>query len=164
MGYMGFGMLSWVYNMKPRKPFSVERKTSFTAVPVYKRKFKLQHSKPSTKKVALIALIILLIVTPVSFSMVNQFLKHSKTITTAKQKLDKKEDEIAFDFLLESGINRLYSKDYKGAFSEFKLAYKINPKHLQTQTLIIETLTVLCVNNNDYCSYLDKFLNEINSF
>lgn len=71
MGYMGFGMLSWVYNMKPRKSFSIERKPSFTAVPVYKRKFKLQHSKSSSKKVALIALIILLIVTPISFSMLN---------------------------------------------------------------------------------------------
>ncbi len=42
---MGLGMQSWVYKMRPRKPYSKERKPSFTAVPNYHRTFKLQPSK-----------------------------------------------------------------------------------------------------------------------
>ena len=42
MGFMGFGMQKWIYTMRPRKPFSMQRKGSFTAVPSKSRKFKLQ--------------------------------------------------------------------------------------------------------------------------
>lgn len=162
MGYMGFGSLSWVYKMKPRKPFSVERKSSFTAVSNYKREFKLQHSKSSSKKVALISLIMILIITPISFSMINDFMKHSKTTSIAKQKLENREDKIAYNFLLESGINRMYSKNYKGAYAEFKLAYQLNSNNEQLNNLMIETLSVLCTSDEKYCNDFDAFLMKVN--
>ena len=45
MGFMGFGMQKWIYTMRPRKPFSMQRKGSFTVILTYKRSFKLQPSK-----------------------------------------------------------------------------------------------------------------------
>ena len=47
MGYMGLGLQKWIYTMRPRKPFSMQRKGSFTAVPTYSREFKLQYSSES---------------------------------------------------------------------------------------------------------------------
>ena len=104
----------------------------------------------------------ILIITPISFSMINDFMKHSKTTNIAKQKLENREDKIAYNFLLESGINRMYSKNYKGAYAEFKLAYQLNPNNEQLNNLMIETLSVLCNSDEKYCNDFDAFLMKVN--
>ncbi len=50
MGYMGFGMNSYAYKRKPRKPFSKSKISSFIGLQHYSRSFKLQLSKNENKK------------------------------------------------------------------------------------------------------------------
>ncbi len=45
MGYMGLDFQRWIYGMRPRKPFSMQRKGSFSTLPSYQREFKIQASK-----------------------------------------------------------------------------------------------------------------------
>ena len=55
-----------------------------------------------------------------------------------KQIQEQKVDH-AFDFLMNSGNNRLSSKRYKDALREFELAYKIQPENDEVWQLILET-------------------------
>ena len=74
----------------------------------------------------------------------------------------KEQDEKAFNFLIKSGKKRLVSNNIVGAYSEFNLAYQIKPNSEELNQLLIETLSILCTKNTDYCDRLNSHL-EINS-
>ena len=72
--------------------------------------------------------------------------------------MNESKDNEAFEFLLRSGKNRLLSNNILGAYSEFNLAYNIKPKDKELNQLMIETLGILCVNEEKYCSELDDLM------
>lgn len=153
MGFMGFGMQKWIYTMRPRKPFSMQRKGSFTKVPVYKREFKLQPSKNKGGYNFGIAFF-LIIVAVLVFQMpkwLNQARIHHKEVI----ELAENRDNNAFEFLMSSGKKRVLIQNYSGAFSEFKLAKAIKPNNSEVNLLLLEVISLLCEKNEEYCKEFD---------
>lgn len=84
MVYMGFGLQKWIYTMRPRKPYSMQRKGSFTDIPSYKRKFKLQPSKDINPYNFGILLVLLLVVGFSVTKWLSQAKAHQKKVTALK--------------------------------------------------------------------------------
>lgn len=61
-------------------------------------------------------------------------------------------------FLIHSGKPRLENYRLIEAYSEFELAYKIYLDNESVQQYIIETLSVLCTTNSNYCNELENYL------
>lgn len=159
MGYMGFGLQKWIYTMRPRKPYSIQRKGSFTEIPSYKIKFKLQPSK-DIRPYNFGILLVLLLVLVVGFSVpkwLSQAKAHQKKVTALKTYKANK----AFDFLMTSGKRRLKVGNLSGAFSEFKLAKAIQPNHPELKQLYFETLRKLCIQNEVNCTPFDSISQPI---
>lgn len=158
MGYMGLGMQSWVYKMKPRKPFSCIRKNSFTSLPNHKgRKFKIQHSKESSKFYIIISFTLIFLLFSFVIIKRNDFLDHSSLINKEINERIQREDIFAFNFLFNSGKRRLKSRNLVGAYSEFKLAYNLRPNDIELKQLLLETITLLCDKNESFCSEYELF-------
>ncbi|WP_179354413.1 hypothetical protein [Winogradskyella vidalii] len=154
MGYMGFGLQKWIYTMRPRQPFSMQRKGSFTDVPTYSRKFKLQHSKTKGSYnfgIILFFIMVLIVVLSVPHWIADARLRHEQELAWAI-----KRDKEAFDFLLKSGKWRLSNGRISAASSEFKLAQAILPEDKELNVLILETLQILCLEYNQNCNDLDQ--------
>lgn len=158
-GYMGFGMATWIYKQRLRKPFSTRRsKPSCNTLPVYTRKFKLQPSKKSSNLYIIFSfLLIALIITGILYKG-PVFMEYSNGVYTQKQKQVEQINNEAFHFLINSGLNRLRDNNIVGAYSEFQLAYDIYPKDEKLNQLLIETLSILCKNENKYCKDLNRYL------
>jgi len=153
MGYMGLGLQKWIYGMRPRQPFSMQRKGSFTAVPTYSRKFKLQYSNNKGSYnfgIILFFVMVLVIALSIPRCLEDARLRHKEELAWVIQK-----DNDAFNFLLKSGKSRLHKGRISGAYSEFKLAYAIKPDHKELNALLLETLEILCLDYNRHC---DAFL------
>ena len=145
-------MQKWIFTMRPRKPFSMQRKGSFTSVPTYKRNFKLQ---PSKNKGSYNFGILLFLVIVTSFAIPNWLTQariHHKEIMT----LMTNEDNQAFEFLMTSGKKRLETQNYEGAFSEFKLAKVIKSNNSEVNQLLLKALSILCFEENKYSKELDN--------
>ena len=154
MGFMGFGMQKWIYTMRPRKPFSMQRKGSFTVIPTYSRKFKLQPSKNKGNYNFGILLFLIMVIV-ISFAIPNWLTQariHHKEVIALRISKDNK----AFDFLMNSGKKRLLKGNINGAYSEFKLAIAIMPFNSEVNQLLFETISLLCQENEDFCKELDE--------
>lgn len=156
-GHMGFGMASWTCKKRPRKPFSKRRRqTSCNTLPTYNRTFKLQPSKGGNALATFITLFLLGLFL-VSFRFMPLVLQdHSNRMEILKQESNTR----AFQFLMKSGVNRLKGQNLVGAYSEFKLAYNINPNHQELNELMLQTLHSLCEDENTYCRDLDVLLSK----
>tara|TARA_R110002049_G_scaffold1498_1_gene11596 strand:+ start:21687 stop:22181 length:495 start_codon:yes stop_codon:yes gene_type:complete len=162
MAYLGLGLQKWIYSRKPRKKLFVrEGLSSFTALPKYSRTFKLQPSvtENKTQKGFLTLIVTLLFIVLLSFSYTN-FNTYSNKKTALIHELTELRTREAFNFLFHSGKYRLLDNNIKGAYSEFELAYHIDPGNQELNQLIIETLSILCLNDNNYCKKLDYFLQK----
>ena len=160
-GYMGFGMQSWVYKMKPRKPFSMERKPSFYPLPKYERQFQLKpRSFAENKTLGLvITFLAILIVSLISVKFINKLNAHENEINGQTYSRIANEQQEAFDFLYNSGKNRIEANKLESAYSEFVLAHKIYPENMEVIDLLIETSYNLCNQNKvSYCDKLDYWL------
>ena len=159
MGYMGFGMQKWIYSMRPRKPFSMQRKDSFTVIPTYKRNFKLQPSNKSSNPyfgIALIALMCLIFITHIP-----KWYEYENFTYQQKMAYKSTQDDYAFNFLMNSGKNRLYSGKISGAYGEFKLAQAIKPNDKEVNYLLLESLEILCLDYNRKCQNYHKLKNTL---
>lgn len=153
MGYMGLGMQKWIYTMRPRKPFSLERKGSINTIPLYRRKFKIQPSQKSYQTFIGIAIILMFII--VTVAGMNSFMSYSHQINQEILENRRSLNLYAFEFLINSGKDRLKQGNYVGALSEFELALNIFPCNEKCQMLYFETISLLCENENKYCKKLD---------
>ena len=163
MGYMGFGMQSWIYRMNPRKPFSTKRRSSFISLPKYSRSFQLKPSIKENDKLRGIITVLSIAVFSILLGLLYfEFMDYSNQQNELMFEKTITEDKKAFDFLLKSGKKRLMRNDILGAYSELKLAYNINSKEIELNTLLIEILSILCDKNEIYCGELDKILIDSN--
>ncbi len=163
MGYCGLGMQSWIYKMRPRKPFSMELKPSFTSVPNHKRTFSLtlktNENKFETGLITIITVFFLVFFIS-AFSI--KYYQFSKTQTALVAKHEKIFNDEAFTFLMNSGKGRLKHNNIIGAYSEFNLAYNIKPENEELNQILIETLSILCENDIKYCNKLNTHLSLSN--
>ena len=161
MGYMGFGMQRWIYSRSPRKLFVKDRIPSFSPLQKYYRTFSIKKRVVINKRLA--GLYSILVATGFILVMIfsfNNFKNYSNTQTKEVSNLIKLEDKKAFVFLVRSGKNRLAENRIKDAYYEFHLAHKIYPKSENLNKLLVETLSILCIDNNNYCKEIDTlFLN-----
>jgi hypothetical protein len=159
-GYMGLGLQKWIYSRNPqKKPYVHEGLQSFTALPKYSRTFKLQPSIRENKRLkGFQTLIITLVFSIVLAHCYTNFINYSNKQTLALNERAYIDSQKAFNFLFNSGKNRLLDNNIKGAYSEFKLAYNIDTHNQKLNQLIIETLSILCNDNNTYCFELNDFL------
>ena len=125
MGYMGLGMQKWIYTMRPRKPFSLERRGFTNTIPLYQRKFKIQPSQKSYQAFIGVAIILIFII--VVASGMNSFMSYSYKINQEILENRRSFNAYAFEFLIDSGKDRLKQRNYAGALSEFELAMNIFP-------------------------------------
>ncbi|GAL77166.1 hypothetical protein JCM19274_4879 [Algibacter lectus] len=159
-GYMGLGLQQWIYSRDPQKKmFKKQPLKSFTALPKYSRTFKLQVNRKENKKLnGLITVLFVFCTLLLSVFTIKHFIDYSDKHTQAVINITKKKDLETFSFLVNSGENRLLNNHPLGAYSEFKLAYKVNPESERLNQLLIETLSILCVDNNEFCKELDHTL------
>ena len=160
-GYMGFGMQSWLYKKKPRKPFD-KRETlpSYRALPKYQRTFQPKRNKNrSTKLTAFLTIAIIFCFLIVLNYMSAQFVTYSKKHRKALNQKNIDLDNEAFNFLMDSGIFELKSQRPEIAFKKFELALKLFPEDERINQLYLETLSVLC--EKDKVKYCDLFNDKL---
>ncbi len=161
MGYMGFGMQRWIYKRHLRKPFSKrESIPTFSPLSNYSREFKLQPSVEENEKLnGFLTLAIIFVFIIFLFFLSSKFVSYTNNQSISISLMNESKDNEAFEFLLKSGKNRLLSNNILGAYSEFNLAHNIRPNDKELNQLMIETLGILCVNEEKYCDKLDVILN-----
>lgn len=148
MGYMGLGMQSWIYKQKPRKPFQLRRRPTFDALPSYDRTFKIQPTKQASKKrKALQSLSILVFCVCLLVFFASKFKNYERQRVQLNEERESRIAAEAYLFLQHSGMQRYYNNDIKGAYSEFKLAYKLNPKNLDLKQRIVDLGNELAANH-----------------
>lgn len=159
-GYMGFGMQSWIYKRKLRKPFSKRGKVpTFSSLPLYSREFKLKPSiKRNKKLIGLLTISITLLLTTTVVIYGFKFHKYESTQSELVKEINLEKNKGAFQFLLNSGKNRFYSNNFLGAYSELVLAHKICSQDKDVINLLIETSRILCKSDLKYCEALDNYL------
>ncbi|MFD1061711.1 hypothetical protein ACFQ1Q_00535 [Winogradskyella litorisediminis] len=152
MSFMGFGMQKWIYTMQPRRPYSVERKGSFTKIPTHKNKFQFQPSKSSNSY--LFAIVLLVIFISIVALKIPAWKKYETEHSQYVRQLKVTKNTNEFNFLMNSGKRRLQNNNLKGAYSEFKLAKAIFPENKEANELFLQTLSILCFEENVFCNEL----------
>jgi len=154
MGYMGFGMQKWIYTMRPRRPYSMQRKGSFT---------KVQHCYKTTKgakqsdTVDVLILIAIVLIMIVSILVIHpRWMAYENNLDAYKNEVAISNNQFAFKFLMNSGRHRFLHQNYEGAYAEFKLAKAIYPNNPEVNNLLRKTLIKLCIQEKVYCSDLDE--------
>lgn len=159
-GYMGFGMQNKLYKKRPRKPFIKRGQlTSFHSLPMYSRTFMLKPKvKENTRLIGFLMIVAILFVVSLLPVFKNQFEDYSEAHRTKMELNIQNANKEAFTFLMYSGKKRLLTNNIIGAYSEFNLAYKIQPESAELKQLLVETLSILCEKDVTYCNELDDFL------
>jgi len=101
MGFMGFGMQSWVYKRCPRKPFSKRgRIPSFSPLPKYSRTIKIKsHVKESKYKYAFFYLIAFISLVFLMKTFTTTFTLYTNNHRRVLLENTKQKDIEAFNFL-----------------------------------------------------------------
>lgn len=164
MGYMGLGMHKWIYSRNPQKKlFEKNRLPLFTPIPRYSRTFKLQSNPKENKlRAGILTVVIIIGFIIVLNYFYNQFTVHSKEISKQTMVTENIKNNQAFEFLLKSGKNRLKENRMLMAYSELKLAQALRPDDEELNNILIETLSIICNNDNKYCNELDTLLKRSN--
>ncbi|MEM5566291.1 hypothetical protein WNY78_14310 [Psychroserpens sp. AS72] len=162
-GYMGLGMASWIYKQGPRKPFSKrKRRPTCNTLSTYERVFKLQPSKKSSNLYIVFSFLFIGLVAIGLYYKIPEFTDYHSIRNTQKRERIEHKNKSVYNFLMNSGINRLKANNLVGAHSEFTLARAIYPNDETVNQLLVETLVGLCDDNNTYCVELYVILE--NSF
>ena len=108
VGYMGFGMQSWLYKKRPRKPFTKRGQVpSFTPLHSNTRTFSI---KPHLKKNNIYAGLITLVAISISILLVvnysQKFVSYSQERSELIEYNNSKQENYTFNFLLNSGKKR----------------------------------------------------------
>ncbi len=163
-GYMGFGMQSYVYKRRPRKPFDKHTKVpSFSPLTEPPRTFTPKaHKKENNIESALRLIIYTVFFLVVSVLLMNRLNTYFNDHRFNLEQGLKTRDNNAFNFLFNSGKRRLSRGNLEGAYKEFVLAYAIQSNHEELNQLLVETSGALCHENNIYCQKLERHLSDFN--
>jgi len=175
MGYMGFGLQKWIYNLKPRKPF--KKGTKGAGYDTYQinnpNEFKLKDTriknpelaelrlKESRKRFAansrkerlfgvLIVICLIFSIALIFERVSNYTLKSNENQKKSTERISK-EKEDALELLIVSGKLNLQNNDIEHAINDFTLALNIdqeNPIALYNLTL---AFSIDCEKNSHNC-------------
>ncbi|WP_044398133.1 hypothetical protein [Lacinutrix sp. Hel_I_90] len=160
MGYSGLGMQSWIYKRKLHRPFSKRGKVpTFASLPSYSRTFALKpKSKENRRAVGFTTIAIILLFFSALYILGSKWHQYESSLERKRVIVHSECNETAFQFLLNSGKSRLSKHNVSGAYSEFVLAHKIDPKNENVVNLLIETTHTLCIEDQRYCDALEYYL------
>jgi hypothetical protein len=160
MGYSGLGMQSWIYKRKLHRPFSRRGKIpTFASLPLYSRTFALKpKSKENRRVVGLTTIAIILLFFSALYILGSKWHHYESSRERKRARVYSEFNETAVQFLLNSGKSRLSKNNVSGAYSEFVLANKIDPKNENVVNLLIETTYILCTEDQRYCDALEHYL------
>ncbi len=149
MGYMGFGLQKWIYTLKPRKPFSMDRKPTGDTLPEYHREFNIKPAtdKPNSRLRALFTLFILVVLLAVTGLLIIRFSNTTSTNYKNYQKVLQNEDVNGFQVLFKTGLYYYEKGEWNLARSEFELALKLQPENEALQKYYAFTLLQVSSDN-----------------
>lgn len=131
MGYMGFGMQRWIYSLKPKRPFSKDRKEGYDTIPAGTGNFHfgIPHEK-SRRNIPLwlfgVAGLLIIFVTIFNFS---DFMSDQEKVRINRDKREKKEQEQEFSSFYNSAILFYESGDWEKAKNDFEFALQLRASH-----------------------------------
>lgn len=152
--YIGFTFDNWLYKKGSKSPIIITDNIS-----VFKPKLTINKDKILNKFFVISIIFSFIILCAITIPMLKTFTDYSNNLSVTSKKRENLHNKEAFNFLLNSGKNRLYSNNVLGAYSEFILAYKVYPNNKEINQLLIETLSILCDKEEKYCNELDALLN-----
>lgn len=160
MGYSGLGMQSWIYKRKLHRPFSKRGKVpTFASLPSYTRTFILKpKSKENRRVVGFTTIAIILLFFSALYILGSKWHQYESSRERNRALVHSEFNDTAFQFLLNSGKSRLSKNNVSGAYSEFVLANKIDPKNENVVNLLIQTTYILCIEDQRYCDALEQYL------
>jgi hypothetical protein len=187
MGYMGFGLQKWIYNMKPRKPFKKSNKNSgFENYDQSNREFKLKESYSSNPEIlderineakrrikfnirldnihSSIYIISLLALAIFAFFGINNYGERNQETQTIMSSRKLQEEKNALTVVMKSGINYLNNNEIENAIKEFELAITIEPKSEEALYYYVLSLSIDCENNNRNCESSVEFFETLKTF
>lgn len=185
MGYMGFGLQKWIYNLKPRKPFKKGTKGAGYETYQINRydEFKLKDTGTNNPELAdlrlneakkrfaistqnerlFIGLIIIGIIVTIALiyrGVENFRSKGNENSKTTTSKISK-ERLYALELLIKSGKQYLLNNEINYAINDFKLALNIdtiNPVALYYLTL---ALSIDCEKNLRSCAETIEYFEKL---
>jgi len=113
------------------------------------RRLKLDYEDGGPYIISIICVILL------SAIFVRSVSNYSISYRSNDNVLRQHQNQKAFIFLLNSGRNRLFNNNIQGAYSEFKLAYKLDSNNKELNKLYLISLQMLCDKEELYCNELD---------
>jgi tetratricopeptide (TPR) repeat protein len=176
MGYMGFGLQKWIYQMKPRKPFKKGNKIAgYETQDIHNQKeFNLKETystnpeiienrlKEAKKKSLLnwrkqLAYSVLVVFALMSVFALIYYGKSDSIFSGSQDQYklmaqkDRQEKAEALDLLIKTGKHHLYNNEIENAITNFKLALNIDPDNSLALYNLILALSVDCENNSNNC-------------
>jgi tetratricopeptide (TPR) repeat protein len=186
MGYMGFGLQKWIYQMKPRKPFKKGNKIAgYETQDIHNQKeFNLKETystnpeiienrlKEAKKKslinwrkqkfyglLIVLALISVFALIYFNASYFNNSASHDHYKLMAKK--DQQEKADALILLIKTGKHHLYNNEIENAITNFKLALNIDPDNSVALYNLILALSVDCENNSNNCEEAIEYYGKL---
>lgn len=160
---MGFGLQKWIYTLKPRRPFSMERKPTGDTLPEYHREFKI---KPATGQTdsrikALFTLFLLAVLLAVTGLLIIRFSNTTSTNYKNYQKVLQNEDVNGFQVLFKTGLYYYEKGEWNLALSEFELALKLQPENEELQRYYAFTLLQISSKNPEETAKAIQIVNQL---
>lgn len=175
MGYMGFGLQKWIYNLKPRKPFKKGTKSAGQETHEFdkSKRFNLKETSTSNPELAELRLketteriklntrreklfsslfiIGLIVIVAFIYYGVIDFSKKGNEIQKTTTARITKEKQNALDLLIKSGNLNLKSNEIGNAINDFKLALNIDENNTIALYNLILALSIDCEMNSKNC-------------
>jgi tetratricopeptide (TPR) repeat protein len=184
MGYMGFGLQKWIYNLKPRRPFKKRvSKLGYETIDLGSNRkqfndesvgnklgtrnsvFDTKNAKNAQSKLGrnIIIVAFALIIFLTAFYVIqnkssNSINKDFYTIEEYDIK-DKEKDVIAL--YLKSGVNLLRWNQIEAAQEKFELALEIDPENIEILKFYVMALSLDCERNNKNCDKAVFYFNKM---
>jgi tetratricopeptide (TPR) repeat protein len=186
MGYMGFGLQKWIYQMKPRKPFKKGNKIAgYETQDIHNQKeFNLKETystnpeiienrlKEAKKKSLLnwrkqLAYSVLVVFALMSVFALIYYGKSDSIFSGSQDQYklmaqkDRQEKAEALDLLIKTGKHHLYNNEIENAITNFKLALNIDPDNSLALYNLILALSVDCEKNSNICEETMEYYKKL---
>ena len=156
MGFMGLGMQKWIYKQKPRKPFSKNRKSSFSSVTTHRQQDFVPHKKKKNKwyriNIALLLILILMVGVSIPFiktwdNYVKTELQEERTKKEQEPKIIERNEVNVYRYPIWSAEVQLDYKNYDLLFNETVFLITRYPNSKKAKQLHLIALYNQCTKN-----------------